>query len=248
MHDRVITRIMTDMKQNTVTFITAAITLILLIAFYSPGLHVTRVPDVATTCFLQTVETPFGKDYIYIQTNLTADGLADGSFNILPAEKDSLTGPFTGTWKRETDTSITLDVMHSYAAEGTSQREQRLFRMDAESISIGWNGNYTQTIPKVSCMQVPQDVQDPVFKRSATQLPPITFSCPKKEEFTIKFVGVDKIELTSPGKGGVSLNHVLSASGARYANADESVVAWNRGNTLMVMENGKVTHDNCVAK
>lgn len=236
------------MKQNIITFIVAVVVLIVSLIFYRPGLNISQVQQTVTTCFLQSINTQFGKDYMFIQTTVSADGIASGTFNILPAEKDSLTGPFVGTWKNETDTSIILDVMHSYAAEGTNQREQRLFRMDNNSISIGWNGSYTQTVPKVSCSQVPEEVKKPSVKPSATQLPPITFVCPKKEEFTLKFIGVDKVELTSPGKGGVSLNHVLSASGARYANADESIVAWNKGNTLMIIENGKTTHTNCIAR
>lgn len=236
------------MKTNLITVIVAVVILVVLSVFYKPELLITRVPDVTTTCFLQTIETPFGPDNTFVQTNLTADGMATGTFNILPSEKDSLTGNFVGAWKRDTDTSILLDVTHSYAAEGTNQQEQRLFRMDNNSIAIGWNGNYTQTIPKVSCLQVPEEVKYPIIVPSATQLPPVTFVCSKKEEFTIKFIGVDKIELTSPGKGGVTLNHVLSASGARYANADESIVAWNKGNTLMIIENGKTTHNNCIAK
>jgi membrane-bound inhibitor of C-type lysozyme len=236
------------MKTHIITFIVAATILILAISFYKPGLHITRVSDVTTTCFLQTIETDFGKEYTFIQTDLSADGMATGMFNILPAAKDALTGPFSGTWKRDSDTGISLDVMHAYAAEGTNQQEQRLFRIDDKNISIGWNGNYTQIIPKVNCSQVPDEVVHPIIKINTTQLPPVTFTCPRKEVFTIKFVGVDKVELTSPGKGGISLNHALSASGARYANADESIVAWNKGNTLQIIENGKVTHDNCVAR
>jgi len=44
----------------------------------------------------------------------------------------------------------------------------------------------------------------------------------------------------------VSLPHAMSGSGARYANADESLVFWNKGNTAFVEEHGKTTIDGCV--
>lgn len=45
----------------------------------------------------------------------------------------------------------------------------------------------------------------------------------------------------------LSLPQALSASGARYANKDESVVFWNKGDTAFVEEAGKTTYADCVA-
>jgi membrane-bound inhibitor of C-type lysozyme len=39
-----------------------------------------------------------------------------------------------------------------------------------------------------------------------------------------------------------------SASGARYANGDESIVFWNKGNTAFIEEGGRTTYQGCVAK
>lgn len=39
---------------------------------------------------------------------------------------------------------------------------------------------------------------------------------------------------------------VISASGARYANEDESFVFWNKGNTAFVEQNGVATYENCI--
>ncbi len=44
----------------------------------------------------------------------------------------------------------------------------------------------------------------------------------------------------------LSLPHAISASGARYANQDESVVFWNKGNTAFIEENGQTTFHDCV--
>ena len=42
--------------------------------------------------------------------------------------------------------------------------------------------------------------------------------------------------------------HALSASGARYANPDESLVFWNKGNTAFLEARGQTTIAGCVAK
>ena len=42
------------------------------------------------------------------------------------------------------------------------------------------------------------------------------------------------------------LAHVISADGARYANANESFVFWTRGNTAFINENGTTTYSDCV--
>jgi membrane-bound inhibitor of C-type lysozyme len=44
------------------------------------------------------------------------------------------------------------------------------------------------------------------------------------------------------------LPQALSASGARYANGDESIVFWNKGNTAFIEEGGRTTYRDCVAK
>ena len=44
------------------------------------------------------------------------------------------------------------------------------------------------------------------------------------------------------------LPQALSASGARYANAAESIVFWNKGNTAFIEEKGNTTYDGCVDK
>ena len=43
----------------------------------------------------------------------------------------------------------------------------------------------------------------------------------------------------------LTLAQAMSGSGARYANADESFVFWNKGNTAFIEERGKTTYDGC---
>lgn len=44
----------------------------------------------------------------------------------------------------------------------------------------------------------------------------------------------------------IDLEQTISGSGARYANADESIVFWNKGDTAFIQENGKETYSDCV--
>jgi putative hemolysin len=45
----------------------------------------------------------------------------------------------------------------------------------------------------------------------------------------------------------LSLPQAISASGARYATSDESIVFWNKGNTAFIEENGKLAYSGCAA-
>lgn len=42
------------------------------------------------------------------------------------------------------------------------------------------------------------------------------------------------------------LKHAVSASGARYTNADESIVFWNKGTTARMTEGTVATFTNCI--
>jgi len=56
------------------------------------------------------------------------------------------------------------------------------------------------------------------------------------------------VDLTFSDGRKMTLPHALSADGARYANADESIVFWNKGNTAFITEGSSTTFANCVAK
>jgi hypothetical protein len=46
----------------------------------------------------------------------------------------------------------------------------------------------------------------------------------------------------------LTLPQAMSASGARYANKDESIVFWNKGDTAFLEENGRTTYEGCTAR
>ena len=68
-----------------------------------------------------------------------------------------------------------------------------------------------------------------------------------------KFIGArffaDKVDLELSDGRSMELPQVISGSGARYANQDESFVFWNKGNTAFVTEGSDetMTYEGCIA-
>ena len=74
-----------------------------------------------------------------------------------------------------------------------------------------------------------------------------TFKCAGKKTVVAEFdrAPVDQVKLKLSDGRDLTLPHAISADGARYANADESIVFWNKGDTAFVTENGKETYSGC---
>lgn len=73
----------------------------------------------------------------------------------------------------------------------------------------------------------------------------VTFSCAENKSIQALFLK-DKVELTLSDGRHMLLLQAISASGARYANPDESFVFWNKGNTAFIEENQKITFKDCL--
>ncbi|MCE9628620.1 MAG: MliC family protein [Candidatus Vogelbacteria bacterium] len=71
------------------------------------------------------------------------------------------------------------------------------------------------------------------------------FTCAEGETIKATFANSQVDLVLSDGRT-LILPQVMSASGARYANTEESFVFWNKGNTAFVEENGKMTIGGCV--
>jgi membrane-bound inhibitor of C-type lysozyme len=74
----------------------------------------------------------------------------------------------------------------------------------------------------------------------------VTFSCAGNKIIQALFFA-DKAELTLSDGRHMLLLQAISASGARYANTDESFVFWNKGNTAFIEESQKITFKDCIA-
>lgn len=74
------------------------------------------------------------------------------------------------------------------------------------------------------------------------------FKCDnKKSVFAVFYPKNDThVDLVLSDGRKMSVPHAISASGARYANADESFVFWNKGDTAFITEGATTTFVNCV--
>jgi len=74
----------------------------------------------------------------------------------------------------------------------------------------------------------------------------VTFSCAGNKTIQALFFE-DKAEFALSDGRHMLLLQAISASGARYANTDESFVFWTKGNTAFIEENHKTTFKDCIA-
>jgi membrane-bound inhibitor of C-type lysozyme len=84
--------------------------------------------------------------------------------------------------------------------------------------------------------------------QSAKQDKTVLFKCAggKTIQATFHLPADQDVSLVLSDGRKLDVLHAVSADGARYANADESFVFWNVGDTAFVQEKGKTTFDNCV--
>jgi membrane-bound inhibitor of C-type lysozyme len=77
-----------------------------------------------------------------------------------------------------------------------------------------------------------------------------TFNCEEGKSIEAAFDNGPKpdVRLSLSDGRRLVLPQALSASGARYANGDESIVFWNKGDTAFIEEGGRTTYQGCVAK
>lgn len=74
----------------------------------------------------------------------------------------------------------------------------------------------------------------------------VVFKCDDKKTISAEF-NQKSVLLKLSDKRELTLPEVISASGARYANEDESLVFWNKGETAFLMEGRQTTYSDCTA-
>lgn len=72
-----------------------------------------------------------------------------------------------------------------------------------------------------------------------------TFNCADNKIIQTEFYK-NKVNIAINDGRRRSLPQTISASGARYANTDESFVFWNKGDTAFIEENGTTTIKDCI--
>lgn len=75
----------------------------------------------------------------------------------------------------------------------------------------------------------------------------VTYAC-KKGASVQAIYREGKVDLFLSDQRHLVLPQVTAASGARYANPDESFVFWNKGDTAFITEGKATTYEDCVAK
>ncbi|MFA5022845.1 MAG: MliC family protein [Candidatus Paceibacterota bacterium] len=83
-----------------------------------------------------------------------------------------------------------------------------------------------------------------------TKIIKATFGCADNKTIEAKFINgqLRAVELKLSDGRTINLPQAISASGARYANVDESFVFWNKGDTAFITEGGATTFADCVTK
>jgi membrane-bound inhibitor of C-type lysozyme len=70
------------------------------------------------------------------------------------------------------------------------------------------------------------------------------FACADGKSIAAEF-GRESVFLSLSDGRRMELPRTVSGSGARYADADESVVFWNKGDGAFLQERGRTTYDGC---
>ena len=73
------------------------------------------------------------------------------------------------------------------------------------------------------------------------------FTCKDGKSIEAVFAG-SKVSLVLSDGRKLELDQTLAASGARYANKDETLVFWNKGDTAFIEEKEKTTYSDCLQK
>lgn len=94
-------------------------------------------------------------------------------------------------------------------------------------------GLYGSTTPKNAA------AADPLAAYSGTP-----FTCADGKTLKAEFLQ-ENVRLSLSDGRRLTLPKAPSASGARFANTDESFVFWNEGNTALIEENGTMTYQHC---
>ena len=73
----------------------------------------------------------------------------------------------------------------------------------------------------------------------------VVFNCPDDKTIHAQFKSKNVYLELSDGRK-LNLPQTISADGARYANTDESIVFWNKGDGAFIQEGKKTTYQDCV--
>ena len=113
------------------------------------------------------------------------------------------------------------------------------------SIFLGGCSLLTKTpLPAVQPEASPQAATE--SGTSQEEIIKATFYCTDGKSIAAEFDNnTNQVNLTLSDGRVWTLPRAMSGSGARYANADETEVFWNKGDTAFIEENGQTTYSDC---
>lgn len=88
-------------------------------------------------------------------------------------------------------------------------------------------------------------IEEPIIEEPFEKISAI-FLCDNEKFILAEFSQKEVLLNLSDGRV-MTLPQAISASGARYANEDESFVFWNKGDTAFIDEGGVFTFENCLS-
>jgi membrane-bound inhibitor of C-type lysozyme len=180
---------------------------------------------------------------VYILTILSEQGESfTGTLDIKNFEKDSSTGNLAGTYKN----GILL-ADYTFQSEGTESIGWVAFKKVADGFIRGFGNVDPET--KTQSIDLSKITFDSsvVYKLSNTVVNSVIFNCAENKNIKAVFYK-DRVDIDLSDGRNMSLPQVLSGSGARYANFDESFVFWNKGDTAFVNEGNTTTYKDCSIK
>jgi len=178
---------------------------------------------------------------VYVLTILSQQGESfTGTLDIKNFEKDSSTGILKGTYKN----GILL-ADYTFQSEGTESIGWVAFKKIADGFIRGFGdiGPETKT-QSIDLSKITFD-SSVVYKLSNTVINSVVFICALNKNIKADFFK-DRVYVSLSDGRNMSLPQVLSGSGARYANFDESLVFWNKGDTAFIDEGNKTTFKDCL--
>ncbi|MES2134927.1 MAG: MliC family protein [Patescibacteria group bacterium] len=84
--------------------------------------------------------------------------------------------------------------------------------------------------------------------KSADIIATVTYQCEEDKWVRAMYTKDNTVELELSDLRAITLPLTVSASGAKYANANENFVFWNNASTAFIQENNALTFTNCITE
>ncbi|MDD5721223.1 MAG: MliC family protein [Candidatus Pacebacteria bacterium] len=162
-----------------------------------------------------------------------------GKLDIKNFEKDSSTGTLAGTYKN----GILL-ADYTFQSEGMKSVGWVAFKKVDGGFIRGFGDTGTEERAQfIDLSKITFDTTV-VYKLVTNVINSVVFKCADNKNIKAIFYK-DAVDITLSDGRKMLLPQTLSASGARYANFNESLVFWNKGDTAFINEGNTTTYKDC---